>query len=385
MSHPLTDAAFLESLRRQSDPPADAVVEAWIASGAVPDGASAVAALGRDDCTSTDPALRAWMTSLDGMPQWADAAKIERGRQIFEQLGPEIGIGLFCGSLPAAYAGRNGVQVLRRTKRLYSDTHRRVMETGWFLLRVLGRPGIDPGAEGWLAIRRVRLIHAAVRRLVVGPVDGLGPWDDAWGVPVNQADLVGTLWTFSLTNLDVLHRSGIRLSADDEEAWVHMWCVIGELMGITPGLLPVSLADATASFDEIRRTEYGGSAAGVEMTQALLGCMQSLLPARFLRGMPAAAIRTYVGPDVARELAVPRADWTRGLLAGAARLNALSYRWEQEWAPMRWLSRRVGLAVWQAFLEAETSGPRPFAVPVSTAQVVEGWGVDLGNVRVAPA
>lgn len=56
-------------------------------------------------------------------------------------------------------------------------------------------PGsLHPGGSGWAAVLRVRLLHSAVRTRLMGQSD----WDkDAWGVPINQEDLLVTQLAFS--------------------------------------------------------------------------------------------------------------------------------------------------------------------------------------------
>ena len=55
------------------------------------------------------------------LPKWADPAKIKRGQQLFEGLGLQISLCLFCASLPSAYAAAKGVQVLFKTARLRNE------------------------------------------------------------------------------------------------------------------------------------------------------------------------------------------------------------------------------------------------------------------------
>ena len=52
------------------------------------------------------------------LPGWADPVKIKRGQELFETLGLQISLCLFCASLPSAYAAAKGVKVLSRTAQL---------------------------------------------------------------------------------------------------------------------------------------------------------------------------------------------------------------------------------------------------------------------------
>src|ERR1700692_3524239 len=125
------------------------------------------------------------------LPAWADPAKIERGQKLFEALGLPISLCLFCASLPSAYAAAKGVKVLARTAQLETNTRRRIMETGQFLMNVLAVGSFEPQGKGFRTIQHVRLMHAAVRQLIeIHASQRAGRWDPNWGVPMNQEDLV---------------------------------------------------------------------------------------------------------------------------------------------------------------------------------------------------
>jgi len=82
----------------------------------------------------------------------------------------------------------------------YERLARRIAETAFFLMEVMSKDGlVAPNGRGLQAIRRVRLIHAAVRKFIPP-----NRWDDAWGKPLNQEDLTVTLMTFSITMIDAM-------------------------------------------------------------------------------------------------------------------------------------------------------------------------------------
>jgi hypothetical protein len=120
--------------------------------------------------------IRAYLVETLPLPDWADMGKIKRGQQLFETWGLEIACCLFCASLPSAYAAAKGVKVLYLTARLDTDARRRVMETGQFLIDVLTVGGLDDEhGKGRRTIQRVRLMHAAVRHLIMARNDQGAP------------------------------------------------------------------------------------------------------------------------------------------------------------------------------------------------------------------
>jgi hypothetical protein len=263
------------------------------------------------------------------------------------------------GSLPAGYAGARGAQVLTHTARLVSDAKRRFLETGQFIIDVMTPGGLEPGATGARDIRHVRLMHAAVRHLLRDPLDlpETVPFDEAkLGVPINQEDLIGTMFTFSLIGLQVLERGGVRITEEDAESYVHTWNVIGHMMGIRNGLLPLDRTDAATVFLRIQARNYEESDAGKELTAAAIEVMQDFLGLRALRGVPAAGIREYLGNDIAKFLGVPKVPVTRLVFLPPRWFNWWSYKMQKDSRLARAVAERLGRQLFRGFLDYERDG-----------------------------
>src|SRR6185436_16758318 len=108
------------------------------------------------------------------------------------------------------------------------------------------------GGRGMRAAQKVRLLHAAIRRMTREHTG----WDMADGLPLNQEDLAATLMTFSVIVLDSVDRLDVPASAEEREAWLHLWKVIGALLGIRSELLPRDVADGDALMESIRRRQW---------------------------------------------------------------------------------------------------------------------------------
>ena len=59
-----------------------------------------------------------------------------------------------------------------------------------------------------------------------------------------------------------MRRLGVRVPAKDVEAYLHLWNVIGHLLGVRDELLVHDIADATALVDTIRRRQFEASPEG---------------------------------------------------------------------------------------------------------------------------
>jgi hypothetical protein len=278
---------LLDSLRLETDPVADDVVTQHFSDrpGDPPH------TIFRHLVRSADVPAEARSDAVDGFlserpppPDWADPALVRRGELVFSQFAPEILTSLLFASLPEAYAAAKGVQVLPLTARLATDTKRRLVETTQMVVDVMSPGGLVAGAPGYMDARRVRLMHAAVRYLILNdplvirtcdPAERGPHWCVDWGEPVNQEDLLGTLMTFTRVIFESLDRLGVDLGHEDAHAYLHSWNIVGHLLGIRADLLPIDMASAVALTEAIRRRQYAPSRAGREMAAALVDLAES--------------------------------------------------------------------------------------------------------------
>jgi ER-bound oxygenase mpaB/B'/Rubber oxygenase, catalytic domain len=248
------------------------------------------------------------------LPGWADPAKIKRGQQLFETWGLQISLCLFCASLPSAYAAAKGVKVLSRTAQLETNTRRRIMETGQFLMNVLAVGSFESTGKGFRTIQHVRLMHAAVRKMIEGrKVQHPGLWDPSWGIPINQEDLVGTMLSFSYVPVEPMRRLGVVVSDEDAEAYLHLWNVIAHLLGLDDDLRVGGIDDANELIETIRRRQFRASPEGREMTAALMELLDEMTPGHdFDKSIPP-LIRHLAGDKIADMLGVPPSSFTDDL------------------------------------------------------------------------
>jgi hypothetical protein len=313
------------------------------------------------------------------LPDWVDEGSLRRGEEFFLQWGLLIGMLHYYASLPSAYAMARGVPVLHLTARLASDTRRRIHETAQMIIHAMTPGGLAVGAPGYRDARRVRLMHSAVRHLILHDPSvartcdptAVGPrWCDEWGLPLNQEDMLATLLTFTEVVFAGLRRAGVRVSDEEAAGYLHRWCVAGHLVGIRHDLLPLGLDEASALWSTIRRRQYGPSPEGEEMTAALLRLLQARSPQRF-HDLPVAQMRYFLGNDVADMLGVGPARSMAHLFGTLRRVTALAALTEQHNRLVRMLARHVGRALLQGMLESGRAGDRAaFAIPTN---LVRRW------------
>jgi hypothetical protein len=233
------------------------------------------------------------------LPEWADPHRLRSAQAFTERHLSAITVALFCAALPASYGEPDGAKVLAGTGRMQSDIDRRVNETARFVFDVLRPQSFDRGGRARLAVGRVRLVHAAVRHALIerGTVSG---------TPIDQEQMLGTLLLFSVVVLDAIERLGVSVSRRDAEDYLHLWCVVGAMMGIDPELLPGSRDEATRLLREVRRRRFAPSDAGRALMQDLLRGMERHV-SPMLAAAPRHLVHHLLGPDVAQLLGVPRA------------------------------------------------------------------------------
>jgi hypothetical protein len=84
-------------------------------------------------------------------------------------------------------------------------------------------------------------MHVFVRRRVAAHRE----WDeDAWGVPISQADALLTLLGGSVVPGVMMRLLGHRPSRADVEATLHFWRWVGHLMGVRPRWYPATIEEA---------------------------------------------------------------------------------------------------------------------------------------------
>ncbi len=316
------------------------------------------------------PSVRAYFEQTQGLPSWADTDLIARGQRVFTENGWLMAAGLFCSSLPQAYCAANGARVLTETQGMTRHVRHRILETAQFLFDVCSEGGLEPAARGIRSAQKVRLMHATIRHLILLK----GEWDvETLGVPINQEDYAGTLMTFSAVLLDALESAGVDLSAADQEAYLHLWKVVGHLMGVHEKLLPVNVKDARALMDAIREDQWTPSTEGKLLAWDLVATMDDYLPGKIIDDLPVALIRFFSPPKVATILDLPEASLIDGVLAAGSSLDDLLDPHDNVDRHLR-VIRLVAYRMMTALVQVQREGKQTrFRIP---DRLIRAWNLD---------
>lgn len=332
MPNPRWTSELLVSLRAEMDPPADRAVAAVYESNEVSQVNALLGGLiaGRDVPVAELPkALQDYLAETSAMPAWLDPAKVTIGEEVFGAWGVNSCAILACASLPECYMMEKGIHVLAMTKRIQNNAQRRVLETAQMIMAVMFPGGISPNGVGVRTAQKVRLMHAAIRFLILHKAGGppamappttLGEvaqrevWQPTYGQPINQEDLLYTLMTFSHVALRSFDRLGAQLTDAEKDAYIHTWNVAGYFMGIRADVMPANHTEAAELFELIKSQQGGGTPEAQAMENALIDFMNGFMPHGPLKRLPAYITRHLVGDQTADMVGVPRVRFYDRLL-----------------------------------------------------------------------
>ncbi len=360
-------------------------------------------------------ALEGYVAAACALPAWADPARIARAEQLFMELSMTSCTLLFCASLPQCYVVPDLAAVLHVAGQLEQHTDYRVRATAAMIFPVMMRGGLTGAAGGGVAqALKVRLIHATIRHLVlrgepgaaparaVPPLAARGPglqqalyahgWDvDRHGLPCNQEELAYTLLTFGYVFLQGLRRLGIGLAPADEEAYLHVWNVLGHLLGIERGLMADTMDEAQAMFEAIQargRAAVRPDDPRPALGRALVGNLQAYIPLRLLKPVPVLLTRYLCGKAASRDLGLEgRVAWTSRLafalaMAALRGIDRVGRLFSPGFSLARLVSRILGYHLTVKLLMDQT---RPLKLPAALLNQVDGvvraWHGDPGAPR----
>jgi len=203
-------------------------------------------------------------------PRDADQVRINSAQQWFSTWSMLAQATLFCASLPETYCLPATAQMLIISGQLVHHTTRRIKMTGQMLLSVMYPGGITEDSFALKALRRTRLMHAAVRAmLMTEPKEALRRWSSEFGEPINQLAMVYTLMTFSHVVLRSVELLGIVPDRQKCEDYIYTWNIAGRVLGVHPDILPENRVESELVFDRIKAVHARALPGTPALTQAL--------------------------------------------------------------------------------------------------------------------
>lgn len=320
-----------------TDPLADAVAALDDELGRGPTRAMLERALsqGIGEVPNAPAALRALFAHVDEVPRWVDRRALDLGATTYQRLGAAGPLILSAWGLMNGYYVGAAVKPLAFTKQLDAKAPRRLAETGRFVIETAQVGGMERFSPGFQIAVRVRVLHAKVRRML----EASGRWDaQAWGAPINQADMLGTVIEFSLLVLAGARRVGFRFTDAEAEAIVHLWRYSGHVSGVDPWLLErLETETRGVAFAEMIKLVQGGpDEDSVALAAALRRVPLAFAQTPFEKRLSPYLVKyhdgltwAFNGAEICEPLQIPNSSWrhaihpTRALVGGFERLRRL--------------------------------------------------------------
>lgn len=285
-------------------------------------------------------------------PDWIDSDRLHQANRIWtENMIPMLMV-LYASSLPSCYLAGRGIPALFATGKLRRSEYisQRLYETALMIDDVMRSGGIscDPDlpveakdslprrylwGAGFIAAKKVRLLHESVRHHLLNPPPSGEDfhWDSQkYHAPINQLDLAYTLLTFGYCLTKGAEHWGVRLSESDRDAMIHLWRVVGHLMGVDERYLADNWNDATLVYHKLQKSIYHPTHESVALTDAVRHFVSGFLPLNRKQHswFATALIYDQMGPDLSKVLLPchdydvqqsPFSQLARQTLLGAAR------------------------------------------------------------------
>jgi hypothetical protein len=379
---------FLESMRHELDPVADDCVRVLFEGPGLETMARIHGLLvdeAGDPREDLPDAVKEYLEKTRDLPPWVDEEKLRLGNGVLNSHGGLILLLHGCASLPECYVDRLGMPVLFLTQKLNRNLGRRIAETIKFVEDVHSEDGFKPTGKGLDTARKVRLMHAAVRYLILHATDeklakGLPPrvakefrehdWEEHLGLPINQEDLAYTLQTFAWVVVRGLRDLNADLSLEEEDAVIHCWNLAGYFLGVREDLLPDSVEEARELFYTIKQRVKGQTVEGISMTTAVMEFAEEHIPVPYYAAAPKLLSRYLVGDETADMLGMEKPTFgerVKGRL-WLFELTFLVHFWENRLdrhpTLRKWAAKLIhAILGWEVDRWAERGGRKPFEIP----------------------
>lgn len=283
---------------------------------------------GIDAVDDAPQALRDFFAVVDDVPDWVDFDLVNEGARVYRSFGKNASDVLLQLSLIGGYQFGGPTDLLVATGALTGDaTRRRLGETQKWGVAISNAEAMRRDGEGFQLTVHVRAMHALVNHHFASG----DRWDTAkWGIPINQSDLASTLGLFNGVLLLGVRSLGVRVTAEESRAMMHLWKYVGWLMGVNEDWLCDTEREQHALNYHILLAQADVSEAGPQLANAILDAHYQLHIERFagLRRKYAAArmlsmLRMFIGKEGVHELGLPvRIPWA---VVGIIPLNLFSY------------------------------------------------------------
>ncbi|GAB3521822.1 oxygenase MpaB family protein [Emticicia fontis] len=298
--------------RSVGDAEADALIEQLIAKEGIGFLRSLMPFLGdfkKLDFQNQPQLLQDFLKTHSSLPDFFNKKELIRATDFYQENQQIIGLILGLYALPYCYLGADGARVLYLSERIRKDTYNRLVETGNFMKAVMSYDNWEDD-KIFAICTKVRLMHAAIRYFTLHSQK----WNMDWGYPINQEDMLGTNLAFSLVVLRGMRKLGYSVDNTYQRAYLHIWNVVGFLLGIDEELLPANDLEAIKLERMIVARQFRQSAESQALTDSLMQAVRGISPNEWTGDLLQAQSRFLLGEKYAEMLGVKETNISDTLL-----------------------------------------------------------------------
>ncbi|MFD4668583.1 oxygenase MpaB family protein [Lentzea sp. NPDC058450] len=202
------------------------------------------------------------------LPPWADRNKLDAAAQFNRTKGIYVGVLYGLGS------GLMSTAIPREARAVYysqggADMKDRVAKTAKLGYDVGDLDAYQPQGEMIVTAVKTRMVHAAVRHLL--------PKSPGWSgtsggqkIPISLADMLVTWHSLPTFVMRKMLEWGVRVSAADSAAYLHVWQVTAHMLGIRDEYIPATWEAANEQSRQLLDPALGPTREGVALANDLL-------------------------------------------------------------------------------------------------------------------
>ena len=283
-----SDDRFLDKLRGQTDPLADAAVQRLIEQHGVEAASMLFRSMNSNAEALPDDApeaLREFVEQTSKLPSDLDYERLERGGAVFFQHAFSAAVVMLASSLPSGYSAPCLTHILTISGDLEQHPFKRLMGVVQLLVNISVVDAFQPQGEALVTAQKMRLLHAGIRAMTA---KYRPDFEKSYGPPVNHEDMLATIMAFSWLVIDGLQKLGVDLTEQEGEDYYYLWRTFAQMTGIHPDgqpdsseFVPQTVAQAREFYDAYSRRNYAAAAenpAGIRLTADNLTMMKRLIP-----------------------------------------------------------------------------------------------------------
>ncbi|GAA2631737.1 oxygenase MpaB family protein [Paractinoplanes durhamensis] len=220
-------------------------------------------------------ALVTYLQQVNTLPSWADQTKLARAAQFNKRMSMYLFLLYGLGS------GIMSTVIPREARNVYWSAGGAVMQsraakTFTYGYDLSALDAFQPTGHFVVTSNKTRLTHAAVRHLLPQSPAWRAVTNDQDFIPISNGDILVTFHSLGTFVYGKLKAWGIKMSAAEEDAYLHQWQVALHLLGVRDDFIPASWAAAQQQSAYVLTPIMAPTPEGINLADVLLNLTSSV-------------------------------------------------------------------------------------------------------------